>query len=63
MAFPHISASVPSGLNIRILKSATTLGHIRTIPSLPIAKCLLDTNLANSFKSFGNSWLIASIYT
>ena len=49
--FPHISASLPSELNILILKSATLLSHIRISPSDPIPKCLLLTNWAN-FNSF-----------
>ena len=47
-AFPHISPSVPSGLNIRIRKSPFSDGQINTIPSEPMAKCRSLTNLASS---------------
>ena len=52
--FPHISASLPSELNILILKSAISLLHIKIKPSEPIPKCLLLTNLArdDSFSIF-----------
>lgn len=36
LAFPHMRASEPSALNIRILKSAWSEGQIRTSPSEPI---------------------------
>ena len=37
-ALPHISASLPSGLNTRIRKSAFSEGQIRIIPSEPTPK-------------------------
>ena len=46
--FPHISASEPSWLNICILKSAFSDGHIKINPSEPIPKCLSLTNFASS---------------
>ena len=39
MALPHTSASEPSGLNIRMRKSAASDGMMSTSPSAPTPKC------------------------
>ena len=48
MPFPHILASLPSALNILILASALSEGHIIISPSEPTLKCLGDTAIAIS---------------
>ena len=40
---PHISASLPSALNMRIRTSATSEGRIRISPSPPMPKCRSET--------------------
>ena len=46
VALPHIFALEPSALYISILKSALSLGSIKTSPSEPIPKCLSLTFIA-----------------
>jgi hypothetical protein len=43
---PHISASDPSALNIRIFASAFREGQIKISPSEPTPKCLSLISLA-----------------
>ena len=45
-AFPHISASLPSGLKTRMRKSALSDGQISIIPSLPTPKRRSERKLA-----------------
>ena len=47
-ALPHISASLPSGLNTRIRKSAFADGQIRIIPSEPTPKRRRDRKRAQA---------------
>ena len=61
LAFPHIRASEPSALNIRILKSAIFDLSIRTNPSLPIPVCGL-LQMIDFSSGFAIGYLVLSTY-
>ena len=48
LALPHIMASEPSALKMRMLKSPVSEGPIRTSPSLPMPVCGLLHSFANA---------------
>ena len=54
MPLPHIFASLPSALKIRILKSAFSDGEIQIIPSAPAPKCLSESRTASASGSTGS---------